>query len=312
MRSITFAFLGPEPDAARLAKRGTASDITLYNGKQGDAHLNLVHPTRFPEKVQSLAMALDIADGIILQPAQLDRAFGESVVGASLFGKTSGFLRVTPPLSPDQVLPLLENTPLASLEVSADPEGRFRERLYERALAGGPGPAVIPVDHAFPVKGVGTVVLGLVRSGEVSAHQSLQAYPSDRVVEARSVQVHDVDVPVAPARSRVGLAVKGAEAAEVPRGTVLASPGSLQVAAAGTRTRLRLEPSPFSKWRPREGAVAHLFHVLQDVEFRVDSVEDPVLSGRLGAPLAVVPDQPLVLADLDSPSQRFIGRASIA
>src|SRR3990170_1934803 len=93
LKGVTYAYLGAESDAAKYAKKGTASDITLFDTKKGDAHLNLVHASRFPEKPQSLLYTLDLADEIILHPQQLDRFLGETIVGAELLGKIRGFAR---------------------------------------------------------------------------------------------------------------------------------------------------------------------------------------------------------------------------
>lgn len=316
MRGVTFAYLGKDEAASRLAKKGTATDVTLYNAKHGDAHLNLVVPSRFPEKVQSLLVSLDLSDEIILDVSQLDRSLGEMVLGAELMGKHRGHLLVRPPLMPEQVQPLLAPTALKDLRLVTEPEPVFRERLYESAASGSDGNLVVPIDHAFPVKGVGTVALGLVRSGVLEAHQSLRLYPTEKMVEVRSIQVHDVDAKMAPARSRVGAALKGVEADEISRGQVLAPPGSLSVLPTEVPLRLRIAPTRFSKWTPRPGAVFHLSHGLQIAAARIDAVEESgkeslAATVRLEAPLVVLPHAPMVAVDLDNKAQRFIGRAKL-
>ena len=314
MRSVTYAFLGPEELAAKFAKKGTATDIGLYNAKHGDAHLNLVTAPRFPEKIMSLLLALDMADEIVLWPQQLDRSLGETVVAAELLGRTKGFLRVGPQLMIDQVKDLLSKTALRDLTPSEEPEPVFRERLVERAQPPPPGGSpVIPVDHSFPVKGVGTVILALVRNGEVKAHQTLQAFPSTKTFDVRSVQVHDVDLPSAGARSRVGLAVKGAEPEDVGRGKVLAPPGSLRVLAEGQSVGASVTLSAFAKWQPRPGAVLHLFHALQDVVARVEAFEPvgPLQAKaqlKLEGALAIAPGNAALLVDVDNKAQRLVGR----
>jgi selenocysteine-specific translation elongation factor len=317
MLAVTYAYIGAESDAARFAKKGTASDITLFDTKKGDVHLNIVHPSRFPEKLQSLLFSLDLADEIILHPRALDRAFGEAVIGAELFGKTRGFVRLGGALLPDQVKQILDKTALRGLTVSEEPEGVFREHLYDRASTSSEGSTLVPVDHSFAVKGVGTVILGLVRSGEVATHQQLQAYPGDKEIEVRSIQVHDVDQKSAPTRCRVGLAVKGAEAGEVSRGTVLAPPGSLQVVLAKSPRSVRVAFHPFNKWVPRAGTILHLFHLMQDVVARVDAAPGEAkgeveLTLSLDTPLAIVPKQPAVLVDLDNKAQRFVGSIALS
>lgn len=316
MRGVTIAYLGPEEEAARLAKKGTATDITLLNAKKGDANLNLIHPTRFPEKIQSLLYALDMADDLVLSVTQLDRALGEAVVGAELLGRTRGLLRVAPTVGLDHVQALLAKTALRGLEPAPATEGELREALYGRARPGATeGVPLVAVDHVFPVKGVGTVILGLVRSGQLQRHQTLQLYPTTKTVEIRSIQVHDVDHEAAPTGSRVGCAVKGVEATEVSRGHLLAPPGALRVLAKDAALPLHVDFTPFTKWEPRNNTVLHLFHALQLVVLRVDAVTNATragcdLQGRLEAPLALAPNAPAVLVDLDAKAQRFVGRAT--
>lgn len=309
MRGVTYAFLGPEDQAGKYAKKGTTSDVTLFNAKKGDDALNLVTASRYPEKLASLCLALDLADEVVLQPAQLDKTLGEQVVGCELFGKTRGFLRAGDHAA--QLGPILARTALKDLTPGDEPEGVFRERLWERVASSTSGPLVCAIDHSFPVKGVGTVLLGLVRSGEIHAHDALQAFPTERVIDVRSIQVHDVDQKSAPTHARVGLAVKGVEATDVPRGTVLAPKGSLQVLPAGQPATLPVQLHPFNKWTPKAGTVLHVFHVLQDAVLRIDAADTRSITGTLEQPLAVVPGQPAVLLDLDNKVQRFVGRATL-
>jgi selenocysteine-specific translation elongation factor len=315
MRHITYAYLGPEDRAGKYAKKGTATDITLFNTKKGDAHLNLVTATRFPDKIMSLLYTLDLSDEIILQPDKIDRSLGEMIVAAELLGKTKGFLRAEGSVDATQLQGLLAKTALKDLTLSTDPEAVFREQLYERQSERPAEPLVVPVDHAFPVKGVGTVALALVRSGVLKHHASLQSFPTAKMAEVRSIQVHDVDQDSAPGGARVGLALKGAEPEDVNRGHVLAPKDSLQIAQAGQTFEATLTAHPFSKWIAKTGAVLHLFHVLQDVVVRVEDVKGTSPNLRLTlkpeAPLTKVPSQPAVLVDIDNKSQRLVGRVQL-
>lgn len=314
MRGVTFAYLGPESHATRFAKKGTESDVTLYNAKQGDAHLNLVAPTRFPEKINSLLISLDLADEIVLHPDAVDRHLGEIVVGAELFGKTRGYARGSDQVPLEQLRDLLSKTALGTLELTDEPDATLRERLYARAAATNEGDLVLPIDHAFPVKGVGNVILGLVRSGVVHVHDELQVFPTTETVQVRSIQVHDEDQKSAPGRSRVGIAAKGADIDHLKRGRILAPVGSLSVVEADQSIELTARLTPFCKWKPRKDTVLRLFHTLQDPVLRVDDVSivdgHAAIKGRLETPMARVPGQPLVLVDIDNPQQRFVGTAS--
>ena len=90
------------------------------------------------------------------------------------------------------------------------------------------GPARLPVDRVFSVKGFGTVVTGTLVSGSVAVEDSLEVLPRGRTVKVRGVQVHGKGAASASAGHRVALNLGGAEAGQVERGDTLSSPGALQ------------------------------------------------------------------------------------
>ena len=174
-------------------------------------------------------------------------------------------------------------------------------------LAGAP---VAVIDHVFPVKGVGTVALGVVRQGTIRAHERHRLWPTPKEVEVRSIQVHDVDRKDAGCGERVGLALKGVEADEVSRGMIVAPAGSLSEGA-------HLATGPFEKCRYYRGAVAagdhlHLSVGLQVVPVVVEQVG--VGGGRLETDRPVVyrPNDPGLLLDLSAPTgPRVAGRLTL-
>jgi selenocysteine-specific translation elongation factor len=64
----------------------------------------------------------------------------------------------------------------------------------------------VPVDHAFNVKGVGVVVLGIVVYGAVQKHATLNVLARRKTAQVRSIQKHDEEFDVAWEGDRVGLA----------------------------------------------------------------------------------------------------------
>ncbi|MCL4324112.1 MAG: hypothetical protein M1144_01405, partial [Candidatus Thermoplasmatota archaeon] len=50
---------------------------------------------------------------------------------------------------------------------------------------GDEGSLLLPLDHAFPVRGVGTVALGLVERGRVKAHDRLRLFQPASKFQAR-------------------------------------------------------------------------------------------------------------------------------
>jgi selenocysteine-specific translation elongation factor len=53
MRSINYTLLGDESLAKEFGKKGTATDITIYDKKDSDVVKTWTLPTGFPEKIQT-------------------------------------------------------------------------------------------------------------------------------------------------------------------------------------------------------------------------------------------------------------------
>lgn len=85
----------------------------------------------------------------------------------------------------------------------------------------------LPLDRAFSVAGFGTVVTGTLASGVLAAQDRLELLPSGVGVRVRGLQVHGRAVERAQAGQRVAVNVTGVERVQVPRGAVLATPGTL-------------------------------------------------------------------------------------
>jgi len=96
------------------------------------------------------------------------------------------------------------------------------ERAAEHATARRRGgPARLPVDRVFPLKGIGTVVTGTLWRGEIRAGDALVVEPGGARTVVRSVQVHDHAAAVVRAGSRVGVNLRGLDRDAVQRGSWL-------------------------------------------------------------------------------------------
>ncbi|WP_243681278.1 hypothetical protein [Vulcanisaeta souniana] len=76
---------------------------------------------------------------------------------------------------------------------------------------------LVYVDRAFNVRGVGIVVLGYALT-QVSVHDKLIAYPMNKEVEIRSIQVLDEDQDSVLPGTRVGLALRNVTLEEIEGG----------------------------------------------------------------------------------------------
>jgi selenocysteine-specific elongation factor len=91
------------------------------------------------------------------------------------------------------------------------------------------GPARLPIDRAFSMKGFGTVVTGTLVSGRINTDDELVILPGARKVKVRGIQVHGRTAAEAVAGQRTAINLGGAEVSDVSRGETLATPGTLSV-----------------------------------------------------------------------------------
>ncbi len=90
------------------------------------------------------------------------------------------------------------------------------------------GPFRLSVDRVFAMKGFGAVVTGTSISGRISVGEDLRIYPTEQVAKIRGIQVHSQAVGEVEAGHRTAINLQGVDVADIERGMVLASPGSLQ------------------------------------------------------------------------------------
>ena len=92
MKSINFVVLGDPAIAAELGKKGTSTDVTIYDRKTSDIVYTWTAPITFPDKIQSMVQAVNIAEYAILNVAKLDRFLGEQILALDYAGIKDGFV----------------------------------------------------------------------------------------------------------------------------------------------------------------------------------------------------------------------------
>ncbi|MCK4883792.1 MAG: hypothetical protein KAS30_02895, partial [Candidatus Diapherotrites archaeon] len=155
-----------------------------------------------------------------------DRFAGECILALELFGKRKGII-VTDYEVREQVEKIVSsNEVLSGYELLYfDELDSLRSKVFELEpnQVDAEGDFVMVGDHFFDVKGIGTVFLGMSRTGKVSKHDKLQVTPLGKELIVRSIQMQgkDVDESVSPAR--LGLAVRGVSVDDMQRGFVLSN-----------------------------------------------------------------------------------------
>ncbi len=271
MDSVTVCLLGPTDWARSVGKESSDTSFGVSAIKRDDRVVNIVYPTKYPDKIWSLPFSLYLSDRVYLKIDKLDRELGETVIALDLLGKTNGLVNVDPQLDVHRVSAMLKGTVVEGYKEYDPNPAVLREDLTGIAPGPSGGPTRVVVDQAFNVKGVGCVALGFVTSGSVRKHQELSIAPGTATTQVRSIQVQDRDFDSAPFGTRVGLALKGVEPEDVPRGCCLHSndQGVLQ----GSTLKMELRPSRFWKEPISEGAKLHMTSALQFVPITIGPVE---------------------------------------
>jgi len=227
MRSINFVVLGEQTIANDFGKKGTTTDLTLYDKKESDVIRTWVVPNGFPEKIQPLLQAINIAEYVIFYVASLDKYVGEQIIALDMLGKKDGIISHSYEVDENRLNSMIKGTVLNNYKKVDSPN--IKQELTKFSPVSNNGDTQIVIDHCFDVKGVGTVVLGKVLQGTVNQYDKLKHLPSRTEVMIKSIQMHDDDIKLANCPARVGLSLKGIKPDEVGRGDIITSDESLVV-----------------------------------------------------------------------------------
>ena len=239
-----------------LGAPGTKSDIQFYN--RLDAELNQVFcaltPIDYPDKIKSFLQTLVLTNIHILiidLEIGLNATTGEIIVGMDMFHQlynTQDLVIISGINSKNEwilldfrekIKKILDTTSLKDTQIidlrNKEDYLKLKKKIIEFRKHSQElnveinGITKILIDHAFPVKGIGTVILGIIKEGRVSTGQMLELTgyngPSKKVI-IRSIQKHDRDFKTAIKGDRVGLALKGnISADQISRDNILINQG---------------------------------------------------------------------------------------
>jgi len=240
--SINFVVLGKQDLASEFGKKGTESDLTLFDRKESDIIKTWVIPNGFPEKIQPLFQAINLAEYVIFHVDKLDKFTGEQIIALDSLKKEKGILSHTFDVDEAKLDLMIKGTVVEKYtKVEQD---KIKEEMDKLEPISTDGPSELLIDHCFDVKGVGTVILGKVTDGTIKQYDNLKLYPAGIDVLIKSIQMHDDPVTESICPARVGLAVKGAKPDEVGRGDVITAEGVVDIK---TELELDFTKSPFYK-----------------------------------------------------------------
>ena len=185
----------------------------------------------------------------------------------------SGYFVLRNYIPKEKIEPLIKGTSLENFEFVTTTQTMLREKLLAEAAQIKPVEAckqvgTVPVDHAFNVKGVGVVILGIVVYGTVEKHATLKVLPAPKSAQVRSIQKHDDEFETAGEGDRVGFALKNVEVEDVDRGVVLTNDPAIK-----TANKLQTTASLVKYWQTpiKAGMVMHVGHWTQFITAKVEA-----------------------------------------
>jgi len=319
MGNLTVAVLGKPGYSNAFGKKGTSTDITLYNLKKGENTVTLIEPTRYPDRLAPLFYSCSLAKKAIVIIEELNATLGEQLVMLQCCKVNSGYFVLKNYISAEKIQPLVKDTILENYKFVEDEPNLIREELIAEATQiqtseNEQGYGTVPVDHAFNVKGIGAVILGVVANGAIKIHDTLNVLPGTKTTQIRSIQKHDDNFNSANETDRVGLALKNIKIDDVDRGTVLTNDPEVK----STKT-VNAQASLVKYWQIplKTGMVLHIGHWMQVLNCTVTSVDDqpdqrnPTISLNLDKEIVHRPNDTAVLMYLEGGKLRVMGTINL-
>jgi selenocysteine-specific translation elongation factor len=304
MNYLTIGVFHDDTIGRDLGKKGTESDILMFNRKMDQQILTIMSPV--DDKLTPKSQIISSIDFAIVVFAEMTRELGETVIMLDSLGISNGIAVTTPYATPEQIAAITKGTSLKSFTIENRDPIKILELLKNHHPArDNASPTLVVVDHSFSVKGVGEVILGFVKKGTVRKYDKLTLLLTNKEVIVRSIQMQDEDYNEAEAGSRVGLAIKDATVDEMRRGAILCAPDSVKVA---TTLKLSFTKSSFYFDKVREGAF-HATVGMQTFPITITKHDVNSLVIESEKPFAYTPEDTFLLLDLNAKKMRIIGKA---
>ena len=304
MNSINFVVLGEQSITNDFGKKGTATDITLFDRKESDIIRTWVTPSGFPDKIQPLFQAINLAEYVIFYVGTLDKFTGEQIIALDLLKKRDGIISHTYEVDENRLSAMIKGTVLEQYRRVNSSD--IKEAINKLKPISKEGKTKIVIDHCFDVKGVGTVALGKVVQGTVKQYDNLKLLPAGIDVMIKSIQMHDDPVDAASSPARVGLSIKGTKVEEINRGDYLCEDDTQQVKS---EIELDFTQNPFYKGEISENQMCLVSIGLQIKAAKFSSTK-PLRLG-LEKPIVCSKNEICVILKPESKNIRILGSGKI-
>ena len=297
--NLNIGIFGDLEMAAKLGKKGTTNDIAMFNHASSEGIMTYAAPNS--PKIQPLLQVLNMIDLPVLVIKELTKEIGEMIIGIDQMDFQKGFIITG---MKDQIKQFIKGTSLERFEMIE--ESDLWPKLLETKIERSDDFLFIPVDNFFTVKGIGTVILSVIKGGKVNLHDKLMVEPLGKEVIVKGIQVNDKDMDDADAGTRVGLNLKGVESDEMKRGFILCRD---KVEKSNDLT-ISFKKSKFFRQEVAAGMQAFVSVGLQAIACKVESVGDTM---KLKSNQIIVyrKGQKCIIASQDEILPRIIGSGNV-
>jgi selenocysteine-specific translation elongation factor len=308
LESLNIAVLGSNEILNEFGKRGTLSDIVFYDRKLNDRIFTFIAPISFPDKIQTLPQVLNMADFVVLNITQLDKYIAEQIIAINSLDMRNGFLLHSYDIDEQRLNQMIKGTTIENFKKIENLEILKNEinNLHSNSRE---GDLLMPIDHSFDVKGVGTVLLGGIKKGKIKIYDKLRILPSNKEALIKSIQMHDDPVDESSSPSRVGLAVKGVSPRDIERGDIICS-GEDTIKIANTEILV----TDFSKNKYYNGEITDTQTYLLSVGLQIKPLKILINNSKillsLEKPIAYYEKQKFLILKPDSKTTRIIAEGS--
>jgi selenocysteine-specific translation elongation factor len=305
MNDLNIGIFHDEKLGSELGKKGTESDILMFNRKTDDFVFTFMSPVE--DKLSTKTQIISTLDAAIIVCEKITPEIGETILLLDSMRVNSGLIVVPEFTDTTQIEDLIKDTSLSSFSIVEKDNIKIIQEIEKfKIKRDNDSSAVVIIDHSFSVKGVGEVVLGVVKQGVIHKHDKLRLMPLDKEIVVRSIQMQDKDFDEAFAGCRVGLAIKGASSEEMKRGTLI---GASDAVKTGTIFSLEFAHNRF--YPDLKPGVYHCTVGMQTFPVKINKVEDKKITIESEKLVCYSDDSKFILIDLNAEKLHHIGTGKI-
>ncbi|MFC2143389.1 EF-Tu/IF-2/RF-3 family GTPase [Candidatus Aenigmatarchaeota archaeon] len=291
MKTLTVGIFGNKDFVRELAKESTINDIGIYHHSDSNHSFTFVRSES--EKIQSLLQTLQMTEVPLLIISEMTPQIGEEIVGINEMNFKNGIV-ILDNFPEDQYKKLISGTCLENFKIIEKSVSKIYEELESINIERS-DKLISPIDNFFAVKGVGNVILSIIKSGNLKKYDKLFLEPIEKEVTVKSIQIQDKTFDEAGPGSRVGLCLKGVDIKDMKRGQILS-----EVKQEKTKLLSSFEKNKFYKTELKESEQVIVSSGLQ-------CVTGFIKNNTIELDKEIVAQKPIIIASTKQESLRIIG-----